>query len=76
MIVNINNIDKNKKKTISVWVDTTQPLPICNQDVNDWLSDILKVKVELIFMDNRKSRINEYLKVPVSFADRLFFQKY
>jgi len=45
IIIDFETIKNNKKISVDVWDDTTQPVTICNKEVNEWFSEILQTEV-------------------------------
>lgn len=71
IVINVHKLESNEKKPVTIWIDTTKPVTVCDDEVNEWFSDIIKEeKVQVVYMNDRYSRVSGHIKCNVSFADR------
>ncbi len=69
-----NEIDSSEKINVKIWKSTAKAL-VCNQQLNDWFSDKLKINTRLVFMpDDSKRIVSPFYSIRkfkdiVSFAD-------
>jgi uncharacterized protein len=69
-----NKIDSNQKVNVKIWKSTAKAI-VCNDSINEWFSDKLKVNTRLVYMPDDSKRIvspfysiRKYKDI-VSFAD-------